>query len=172
MRKITKSNGLTEVVNNISDLLIGSSPTTPSVVIPNLKSINTILEVVKEQERLKQSLMTPEVVEELASYGVSMKNIANLFRQDFRDVFADSELKYAFENGRAQVGAKVRASIVDDALEKDNFQAKVHLDKVFHREEFSPESVTSLQVNVQNNGLSEVSSADLIEIMLNKGDTN
>lgn len=111
-----------------------------------------------------QNFLDARRVEELASYGVPARNICALFGKEFMAINNDPELWAAFNKGRAGIGAKVRASIVDQALEKESLTAMIHLDKVFNNDQ----QAQQVELSVKNDILNDVPTEDLINIMYNK----
>lgn len=108
----------------------------------------------------RRSLLRPEVVEQLAKHGLSVKTIATLLGSHATMISQEPELLAAFEKGRSDIGSRVRAAIIDDALNKDSLTAKLHLDKVFNKDDH----VQQVDLNVTQSPLENVSDATLLEI--------
>lgn len=125
------------------------------------------LALIREQtaEYIDLFKVTPEHVHDLAASGLSMKAIAHLMHKDHAFISKDPILQNAYNQGRALIGAKVRASIVSDALEKDNLTAKLHLDKVLNNEA----QVQQVEISVKNDTLNDVPTEQLIDIMYKDG---
>ena len=108
----------------------------------------------------KKSFFTPAVVETLASHGLGMKVIAAMYGGLSMTISQDPIMLAAFEKGRANIASRVRASLVDDALNNDMPYAKMHLDKVLNKEDH----VQQIDLNVTQNPLETVSDEQLLEI--------
>lgn len=103
-----------------------------------------------------------EVLYKLGAIGVSMANAADLFGISKEKFSSNADWLANWQRGRAECGSRIRASIVEDALEKDNLMAKIYIDKLIGGDK---ESATALvQVNIGNQELSQVSTDDLLEV--------
>lgn len=92
----------------------------------NLNVISTAL-----TERPVGGTLTADEVEILASHGIAKQAICSLFKRNKMLIDQTPELLDAFNKGRASIGARVRTSIIDDALNNGSLPAKIHLDKIF-----------------------------------------
>lgn len=104
---------------------------------------------------------TPEQVEFLAQSGVSVKNICGLFQKSFNFLSDNPELQAAYERGRATVGSRIRARLVDAALEENSMQAAIYLDRVMGGDQVAAE----VNVNVTNQPLQEIDTNQLLDIV-------
>ena len=132
-------------------------------------AINRNIELIN-QASLEEKILTavsPERVQELASYGLQAKTIAHMLRQDYAFISRDPLLQQAFDAGKANIGSRIRAKLVDQALDKDNLTAMIHLDKALNSET----QVQQIELSVKNDILKDVPTEDLIDIMYNKGET-
>ncbi len=110
----------------------------------------------------------PVMLEQLGAMGVSLANAMGLFGVLPEHSTARKDCVDAWNVGRSRVGARVRASLLNDALENDNITAKIHLDKVFSGEKAGD---TNIQVNVNTDtNLSEVSTEDLLNVTFTSSD--
>lgn len=112
----------------------------------------------------KKSFFTPESVEKLASHGIGAKAIASIFGEISTAVTQDPKMMAAYEKGRSNIGSIIRASIIDEALNKDSLTAKLHLDKVFNKDDHSQD----INLSVTQSPLEKVSDAALLEINLDE----
>ena len=103
----------------------------------------------------------PDLLYKLGSIGVSMKNCCDIFNVSQDKFYQNMDWVENWNRGRAECGAQIRASIVEDALEKDNLMAKIYIDKIIGGDK---ENATALiQVNV-NGELAQVSTEDLLNV--------
>ena len=75
--------------------------------------------------------LTPDIVEKMASQGLSKSVIAGLCSSTWAAVSEDPKLEEAFNRGRSEIGQRVRTALIEDALEKDLLPAKIYLDKIY-----------------------------------------
>jgi len=112
------------------------------------------------------------ILYKLGSIGVSMQNAADLFGISREKFSSNLDWLENWQRGRAECGAQIRASIVEDALEKDNLMAKIYIDKILGGDKESPTAL--IQVNV-NSELGQVSTDDLLNVVFEEkrdGDEN
>jgi hypothetical protein len=130
-------------------------------------SIKRNMEVIaQELSKKKKDYLTPTNVEKLASHGLGIKVIASLYGEVSTDITQDPILMLAYEKGRSNIASQVRASIIDDALNKDSLTAKLHLDKVFNKEDHTQD----INLTVSQRPLENISDEQLLQIDLD--DTN
>lgn len=111
-----------------------------------------------------------DLLYKLGTIGVSMANAAALFNISAEKFCSNSDWIENWQRGRAECGSQIRASIVSDALEKDNLMAKIYIDKLIGGDKVGDN--TLVQVNVSTNGsLAQVSTDELLNITLNDQDT-
>lgn len=125
------------------------------------RNMDVIAQELKNQVK-KKNFLTPANVELLASHGLGLKIISNMYGENTTDISNSPELMAAYERGRALIGSHVRASLVDDALNKDILQAKLHLDKVFNKEEYTQD----INLTVTQSPLKDVTNEQLLQIDL------
>jgi hypothetical protein len=116
----------------------------------------------------KKSLFTPEAVEILAAHGLGIGNIAGLYAQSSAEISRNPVMLAAFERGQAKISSIVRASIVDDAINKDLPYAKLHLDKVFNKDDNSQ----NINLNVTQTPLQNITDDQLLSIDLDEPTKN
>lgn len=104
----------------------------------------------------------PMILYKLGSIGVSMANAAALFGISKEKFSSNADWLENWQKGRAECGSLIRASIVEDALEKDNLMAKIYIDKMIGGDKVGDTAM--VQVNVNTGGLEGVSTEDLIEV--------
>lgn len=125
--------------------------------------INRNLAVISQELSIRHSLeLEPKVVYEFACLGISKFKICDLYHCDHNYIDEDPALLAVYNQGRANIGTKVRSSIIVDALDKDILQAKIHLDKIYNKEDAS---VHQVDVTVNQRPLEEIDTNNLIEIM-------
>jgi len=110
----------------------------------------------------KRAMFTPEAIEILASHGLAIKTIASMFGHLSTTITNDPEYLAAFEKGRSQIASKIRASLVEDALNKDLISAKLYLDKIYNKDEQTQE----INLNVSQRPLENVTDEQLLQIDL------
>lgn len=101
---------------------------------------------------------TPETVENLAASGVSVKNICGILGKHFSYLNEHPLMLDAFNRGRATVGSRVRARLLDAALEENSMTAAIYLDKIYGGDAV----VSEVNVNVTSSPLENVSTEDLL----------
>jgi hypothetical protein len=116
--------------------------------------------IAQELENQHHLILEPRVVYDMAVAGLSERTICRLYRMDNNTILDNPELLYEYNRGRAQIGSQVRTSIVDDALNKDLPYAKIHLDKIYNKED----SVQQIDVNVTQKPLENISTEQLLSI--------
>lgn len=102
-----------------------------------------------------------DLLYKLGAIGVSLVNAANLFDISVEKFSSNSDWHESWKKGRAECGARVRASIVEDALDKDILNAKLYLDKIMGGD--APADVVN--VNVRNTTLETIDTDKLLEVM-------
>jgi len=102
----------------------------------------------------------------LGKSGVSATNACALFDISSDKFYKNPDWCENWAKGRAEIGSTIRASIVEDALEKDNLMAKIYLDKLIGGDKVGEN--TLVQVNVSTNGnLAQVSTDELLSVAFN-----
>ena len=99
--------------------------------------------------------------------GVSVNNTCDIFGISRDKFYSNLDWIENYNKGKAEIGAQIRASIVEDALEKDNLMAKIYLDKLISGDKESPTAL--IQVNV-NSELGQVSTDDLLNVVFEEKD--
>jgi hypothetical protein len=114
----------------------------------------------------KQTGATPkripdvDILYKLGKAGVSIMNSCDIFGISADKFSSNPDWSDAHAAGRAQLGSKIRTSLVEDALERDNTTVKIYLDKILGGDREQPQVV----VNIKNNELQEYSTEDLINL--------
>lgn len=111
----------------------------------------------------------PEILYKLGRCGVSMANAADIFGISREKFSSNEDWLLNWQRGRAECGALIRASIVEDALDKDILMAKIYVDKIMGGDKEN--ATTLVQVNV-NTGLGEVSTEDLLNVVFEEKNDN
>jgi hypothetical protein len=101
-----------------------------------------------------------EMIENLAASGISLKNICGIIGKNFSYFSDNPTMKEAFDRGRATVGSRVRARLLDAALEENSMQAAMYLDKIYGGDTVASE----VNVNVTSTPLENVSTEDLLNV--------
>lgn len=121
---------------------------------------NANLAVIKSQLVKPREALTPERVEQMAAEGLSRHVICGLLGVHFTTIVNDPLLEAAFNKGRSEIGSKVRAKLVEDALYNDSMPAKLYLDKIMGGDI----EQKALAVTVTQSPLENVSTEKLLEI--------
>ena len=109
-----------------------------------------------------------EILYKLGKCGVSLSNACEIFGISKEKFSSNMDWYENWARGRAECGAQIRASIVEDALEKDILNAKIYIDKIIGGDQVTDK----LQVNVTNTQLENVSTEDLLEVMFKQQDND
>ena len=142
--------------NSITKAITAKLDTTDTASA-NVSNIQVILNELSEDKGL---LLTVDTVEMLAASGVSVHNVCKMFRKSFSYLNEHPNLLAAYEQGRAQAGARMRGTLMDAALEGGNIQSAIYLDKIL-----SGDSVVSeVNITVGQSQLSTVSDDDLMKV--------
>jgi hypothetical protein len=102
-----------------------------------------------------------EMVENLAASGISLKNICGILGKNFSYFSDNPDMKEAFDRGRATVGSRVRARLLDAALEENSMQAAIYLDKIYGGDTVASE----VNVNVSTVNLDEIPTETLLDVL-------
>lgn len=103
-----------------------------------------------------------EILYKLGTIGVTLTQTADLFGISVDKFTSNTDWHDNWKRGRAECGSRIRASIVEDALEKDMLMAKIYLDKTMSGDKEGPTAL--IQVNV-NTELGQVSTDDLLNVV-------
>lgn len=106
-------------------------------------------------------IISEDILFRLGEIGASLKNTAQVLNVTEETISSNAPLLSAWQKGRANVGTKVRALIVEDAL-NGNLQAKIYLDKMLGGDTITD----NLNVTVTAQPLKEVSTEQLLEFTL------
>lgn len=93
-------------------------------------SIDELVEY-KASGKKPQTILDPDKIYLLAKNGLSIPNIGKIFDLSKTQFHKDEAYMSAYNRGVAELGAMVRARMVDEALDQGNFQALMYLDKKF-----------------------------------------
>lgn len=110
-------------------------------------------------------ILDKDVMYKLGKVGVSFNNVCFVLGVSQSKVLENRDYLEAWQTGRAECGARIRASIVQDALEKDLLPAKLYLDKILSGD--TPQDVVNINVNTTE--LTKINTNDLLEIMYRDG---
>lgn len=116
--------------------------------------------VIQQALKAPKDQLTPKLIEELAKQGLSSTTICHLYNARSSHINDNPDLREAFDKGRSEIASRIRSSLISDALEKDNLQAKLYLDKIYGGDT----EVKKLEVSVANRPLKDVSTGALLEI--------
>lgn len=138
---------------------ISKSDTKPleTHAVNNLATVMAALEANNSKHKLT---ITPEMVELLGAAGVTVRNACSLLHKSFQYFDEHPIMKAAYERGRATLGSKVRTKLIEAALDNNNIQSAIHLDKIFSAD--AP--ATEVNVNIGPSRLSTVSDEDLLAV--------
>lgn len=104
--------------------------------------------------------LTEDTIENLARSGVGVKNICGLFGKTHTFLDDNPLFREAFNRGRSNVATRVRAKLLDAALEEDNMTAAMYLDKIYGGEQV----VSEVNLTVTNTPLAEISTNELLDV--------
>lgn len=107
----------------------------------------------------KRSLFNPKNIEMCAEQGLSMESAAGIFGHATVAIIHNPEMLEAYKRGRSKAGSLIRASLMDDALNKDILQAKLHLDKVLNKED----NTQQVNLTVTKSPLENIPTEQLLE---------
>lgn len=124
---------------------------------PASKNLQVILDNLKTKPQLE---CTAENIEFLASKGVSANNICGLFQKSKTYIYENPEMLDAFNRGRSNVASRVRAKIVDAALEENSMQAAIYLDKVMGGDT----TTENVNLTITQQPLKDISTEDLLNV--------
>ena len=124
----------------------------------NQNNITTILEALTVGKNIIH--IDEELVEALGRSGVTVKNACSLLHKSFQYFDENPTMLEAFNRGRAALGSRVRSKLIEAALENNNIQSAIHLDKIFSGDAVASE----VNVNVTASHLSTVSDEDLMRV--------
>lgn len=106
------------------------------------------------------------ILYKLGKAGVSLKNAADIFSISEDKFYSNPDWLENWQKGRAELSSRVRAAIVDQALEQNVLNAMIYLDKIIGGD--SPADQLNVTVtNVSN--LENVSTEDLLDVMYRDG---
>jgi len=131
-------------------------------------SLDDLIEY-KNNGRPPMRIPDADLLYKLGRAGVSMKNCCDIFGISQDKFYNNMDWVDNWNRGRAEIGSKIRASIVADALEENNLMAKIYLDKIMGGDKESPTAL--IQVNV-NSELGQVSTDDLLNVVFEEKDGN
>lgn len=125
-----------------------------------VNNIATVMAALEETNSKHKLTITPEMVELLGSSGVTVKNACSLLHKSFQYFDEHPIMKAAYERGRANLGSRLRSKLIEAALDHNNIQSAIHLDKIFSAD--AP--ATEVNVNIGPSRLSTVSDDDLLAV--------
>jgi hypothetical protein len=102
-----------------------------------------------------------EMLFALGRMGVTISNAAELFDISESKFMQNLDWLENWQKGSAECKARIRASIVDDALHKDILNAKLYLDKIWATDKVRDE----VNVNVRSSELNEIDTSNLLEVL-------
>lgn len=108
----------------------------------------------------QQRFFNEAAIELMAEHGLTLKVIASLHGKLCTDISGDPVLMAAYEKGRSNIAARIRASLLNDALNKDLPYAKLHLDKVLNKED----TAQNVNLNITQTPLENVSTEELLNL--------
>ena len=109
-------------------------------------SLDELIEY-KHNGQKPHRLPDQEILFKLGSVGVSAANCCALFDIGITTFNENPDWRSAWERGRATIATRLRSSLIEDALEKDNVMVKIYLDKVLGGEKTEAPPVVNVTVN-------------------------
>ncbi len=104
--------------------------------------------------------ITESLLETMGASGISMKNACSLLHKKFNWLTENPIMLAAFERGRANLGSRMRSKLVEQALENNNIQSAIYLDKILTGDTVASE----VNLTVNTSQLSTVSDDDLLAV--------
>ena len=148
------------IIKNIENDTINSGLPAETLSTVNVSSANNIAVILNELQVDKALILTADTVETLASAGVSVHNICKMFRKSFGYLNENPHLLEAFHQGRATLGSRIRTTLVDAAIENNNIQSAIYLDKILSGDTV----VSEVNITVGPSQLSTVSDEELMKV--------
>jgi hypothetical protein len=148
------------IVKNIENDTINSGIPAETLSTTNVSSANNIAVILNELQVDKALILTAESVKTLAASGVSAHNVCKMFRKSFSYLNENPHLLEAFHQGRATLGSRIRTTLVDAAIENNNIQSAIYLDKILSGDTVA----TEVNINVAQSQLSTVSDEELMKV--------
>ncbi len=130
------------------------------------RNISIIGSEIEKPQLGGRSLVTPEIIEQLATNGLSKKQIKGLLKIGSNAIDEVPEFLEAFQLGRSKIGSQIRAKIIDQALEGDNLQAQIYLDKLIGGDT----EEKNINLTVDQRPLKNATTEQLIEIEMDDGE--
>ena len=110
-------------------------------------------------------IINVDILYMLGKAGVTLSSAAALFEMADTHIIGDPDLHAAFNKGKAELGSRVRAVLVTEALENGNIQAQIHLDKQLNGEN----KQQSINFNISTTEkLESISTEKLLEVAFNE----
>lgn len=146
-----------KVVKATVDNLNNSGDSLPQSQLNNIAVILESLDLRRSDNTIH---IDETLVETLGSSGVTVKNACSLLHKSFQYFDENPTMLAAYNRGRATLGSRVRSKLIEAALDNDNIQSAIHLDKIF-----SADAVpTEFNITVGQSQLSTVSDEDLLRV--------
>ena len=147
-------------VKKVITTAINNGLPTETLATTNISSANNIAVILNELQVDKALILTADTVETLAAAGVSAHNVCKMFRKSFSYLNENPHLLEAFHQGRATLGSRIRTTLVDAAIENNNIQSAIYLDKILSGDTV----VSEVNITVGQSQLSTVSDEDLMKV--------
>jgi hypothetical protein len=112
-----------------------------------------------------QRILDADVIRALAKIGVSLENIAGLFSVSKETIINNSAFLTAHKEGRAECGTRIRAAIVEHAM-NGSLDAQKYLDKIMGGDI----EVQTVNMNVTARPLEQIPLENLIDVIENTDD--
>lgn len=122
--------------------------------------------VYKNNGTMPKRIPDPKLLHKLGSIGVSIGNAASIFEITQDKIMDDPALYDAWKLGRAECGSRIRAKIVEQALDENVLNAMIYLDKILGGDNVAAE----VNVNVTNTELQKIDTDSLLEVMFKQND--
>jgi hypothetical protein len=103
----------------------------------------------------------PDLLYKLGTMGVSMNNAAELFDISREKFSSNLDWLENWQKGRAECAARVRAKIVEQALDENVLNAMIYLDKIMGGDQV----IEQVQVDVRNTQLTAYDTDALLKAM-------
>jgi hypothetical protein len=107
-----------------------------------------------------------DLLYKLGSMGVSLANAAKLFDISQEKFINNLDWHDSWSAGRAECSSRIRAKIVEQALDENVLNAMIYLDKIMGGDNV----VEQVQVEVRNTQLANYNTIDLLDVMIKEND--
>lgn len=135
---------------------------------PMAMSLDELIEY-RKIGQVPPTIIQPGKIEELARLGNSVTTICAVLSMSKETFYKNPVFVTEFQKGRGNVATKIRQKLVEQALEEDNLQAMIYIDKIIGGDA----ETVNINATVSARPLKEISDEELdraIEVTVNKNE--